>query len=409
VRETIWGPVIGRDHRGRLRALRWIAHDPEAADVDLGRLEAAGNLDEALEIAAGAGAPPQNFVCADSTGRIGWTILGRIPRRFGHDGRLPASWADGSRGWDGWLEPAEYPRIADPEDGLLWTANSRVVDGDALRLIGDGAYADGARARQIRDALRSLASPIGYEEMRRIQLDDRALFLERWQALLFETLTAGSDAGALRPFVESWGGRAATDSVGYRAVRAFRAAVARRALLPLVAPCREASEACDYLRWFHHYEGPLWQLVSARPRHLLDSGYASWPELFAAGAGDALAELLQSGPDLSGRTWGERNTALIQHPLSLAVPALDRWLDMPHEPLPGDSHMPRVQSPTNGASERFAVSPGREQQGYLHMPTGQSGHFLSPFYASDHRAWVEGRPTPFLPGETRYVLTLEPR
>ena len=50
-------------------------------------------------------------------GRIAWTILGRIPRRVGFDGRLPTSWADGTRRWDGYLKPEEYPRIVDPEDG----------------------------------------------------------------------------------------------------------------------------------------------------------------------------------------------------------------------------------------------------------------------------------------------------
>ncbi|MFO7640768.1 MAG: penicillin acylase family protein [Candidatus Competibacteraceae bacterium] len=52
-----------------------------------------------------------------------------MPRRFGPDGRLPTSWADGRRGWDGWLDPADYPRIIDPPNGLLWTANNRVMDG----------------------------------------------------------------------------------------------------------------------------------------------------------------------------------------------------------------------------------------------------------------------------------------
>ncbi len=70
--------------------------------------------------------------------------------------------------------------------------------------------------------------------------------------------------------------------------------------------------------------------------------------------------------------------------------------------------MPRVQSPTFGASERFAVSPGDEANGYLHMPSGQSGHPLSKFYSAGHVEWVEGLPSPFLPGETVHTLTLMP-
>jgi penicillin amidase len=81
---------------------------------------------------------------------------------------------------------------------------------------------------------------------------------------------------------------------------------------------------------------------------------------------------------------------------------------MPAEPLDGAVHMPRVQQASFGASERFAVSPGREDEGYFHMPAGQSGHPLSPFYRAGHEAWVEGAPTPFLPGPERHRLTLAP-
>jgi len=84
------------------------------------------------------------------------------------------------------------------------------------------------------------------------------------------------------------------------------------------------------------------------------------------------------------------------------------FFDTPAQQLPGDSAMPRVQAPAFGASERFAVSPGREHEGYLHMPGGQSGHPLSPFYRAGHEDWAAGRPTPFLPGETEHTLTLRP-
>jgi penicillin amidase len=80
---------------------------------------------------------------------------------------------------------------------------------------------------------------------------------------------------------------------------------------------------------------------------------------------------------------------------------------MKKDPLPGDDHMPRVHSPTNGASERFVVSPGHEDQGLFHMPTGQSSHPLSPYFGAGHESWVKGEKTPFLPGPVRYTLTLQ--
>ena len=75
---------------------------------------------------------------------------------------------------------------------------------------------------------------------------------------------------------------------------------------------------------------------------------------------------------------------------------------------PGDSFMPRVQHRRSGASERLVVSPGREQDGILHMPGGQSGHPLSPFFLAGHEDWVTGTATPLLPGPTEYLLELIP-
>jgi penicillin amidase len=148
--------------------------------------------------------------------------------------------------------------------------------------------------------------------------------------------------------------------------------------------------------------------VTERPAHLLAPRYARWEDLLLGSLDAALDELTKDGAALAARTWGERNTALIQHPVSRAVPQLARYLDMPHDPLPGDSNMPRVQSPSNGASERLAVSPGHEERGYFHMPAGQSGHPLSPHYGDSNAAWAEGKPMPFLPGKPVDVLTLVP-
>jgi penicillin amidase len=408
---TIWGPVVGRDVRGRPLAAHWVPLVPEGVNMGLARLETARSLDEALGLAARAGIPHQNFVCADATGRIGWTIAGRIPRRVGFDGRLPTSWADGMRRWDGWLDPAEYPRIVDPPEGRIWTANARVVDGEMLGKIGFGGYDLGARARQVRDDLR--AFPRATErDMLAAQLDDRALFLARWRELLLRTLTPEAVERSrlraqMRQYVESWGGHAATSSVGYRLVRAFRASVSDLVFGPILASCRKADEGFDFGR-IRQSEGPLWALVSVRPAHLLNPAYRSWDELLLAAADRTLDTLLAKGGRLDARTWGERNTVRIQHPLSRAIPALGFFLDMPRQPLPGDSNMPRFQSPDAGASERLVVSPGREGEGFYHMPDGESGHPLSPHYRDGHEAWVSGEPLPFLPGPAVDVLTLVP-
>ena len=113
------------------------------------------------------------------------------------------------------------------------------------------------------------------------------------------------------------------------------------------------------------------------------------------------------GP-LSERNWGEINTAAIRHPLSGSIPFFGDALNMPADHLSGDTDMPKAQGPKMGASERFSVAPGDEANSVLHMPTGQSGHPLSDYYDAGHSDWVDGLPSPFLPGAAEHTLTLVP-
>ncbi len=409
IRETIWGPV--RDDvkypDGEI-AVSWIAHKPDGVNLGLLKVESAASVAEALDIANTISMPPQNFVTGDAAGNIGWTIAGRIPRKADFDPLLPADWSE-EHGWQGWLDPSEYPRVVNPPSGRIWTANARVTDDDALRIVGDGGYDLGARARQIRDGLFA-KDTFTAEDMLAIQYDDRALFLAPWRDLLLELLDESDDPSLeqYRSLIENWIPRAAPESVGYRLVRTFRLEVERRVFHALMAPVWEAYGDDVRLRLSNQFEGPLWSVVTERPMHLLPNGYDNWQQFLLAAVRQNIEYFEQFEGTLADRNWGERNTASIRHPLSRSIPLLGGYLDMPAEPLNGDLDMPKAQGPTFGASQRYAVYPGDEANSIMHMPTGQSGHPLSDFYARGHDDWVRGLPSPFLPGDAVYTLTLTP-
>jgi penicillin G amidase len=412
VEETHWGPVLGKDVDGTPLALAWTAQERGAFNVDLMRLESATSADEAVAIAQSAGIPPQNVLVADRAGAIEWTIAGRIPRRSGgFDPELPADWSKSGVGWNGWLEPREYPLVANPPGQRLWTANQRMVEGALLAMLGDGGYDLGARARQLRDDLRA-RDRFTPADLLAIQLDDRALFLEHWKDLMrleLDRAPASPLHASMREALAQWNGRASTDSVAYRLVRSWRNEVIDRVLDGFAAAVR--TRFADFsMPKLPQAEHAVWMLLEQRPANLLPPGERDW-DAFLAGCADTVAGALDRQPGgLAARTWGERNTARIAHAMSRGLPAFAaRWLDMPHDELPGDANMPRVQGPAFGASERFGVAPGDEAHGYFMMPGGQSDHPLSPYHGSGHADWVRGTPTPFLPGPAEHVLRLLPR
>ena len=407
-----WGPIIETDARKGPLALAWTAHRAEATNLRLLDFETADSIEAILDLANRAGIPVQNFVAADANGRIGWSLMGRVPIRGEYDATVPTSWRSAGSGWIGWREPEEYPRVIDPPSARLWTANARTLDAQTwFGFVGDGGYDMGARAAQIRDTLFSNSAATA-QDMVELQIDDRALFLTRWRDLLLEILDApgaiqeGRRAKA-RELVEAWSGRAVASDPGYRIVRAFRNQVRYDVFTSLTAAARVRFPDTRFSP-SSQFEGPLWRLVTERPLHLLDSRHESWTAALLASVDTALDELLEGCDELSVCSWGRENTLNMRHPLSSALPFVSRWVDMPPTPMNGDAAMPRVQSPSFGASQRIVVSPGREAEGLFQMPGGPVSHPLSPFYGAGHEQWVRGEPRPLLPGKAEYVLTLLP-
>ena len=297
------------------------------------------------------------------------------------------------------------PVVANPAAGRIWTANTRVVGGADYAKLGDGRYDTGARAGRIRDLLfaRTRFEP---RDFLAIQLDDVSVRNRFWQQIMAAELARRQRdprfAAMIGP-VAQWGGRAVPDSTGYRLVAAFREAVVSNfyeAYLGKPEKPRTSYSASQG-------EGTLRRLLSARPKALVPPGHRDWDGFISAALDETAGEVDEVGA-VAAFTWGEVSRAGVHHPLAPSIPGLG-WLTDPKDvAVPGDASVVRAQWRQAGASERFAVSPGHERQGLFHMPGGQSGHPLAPYYLAGHQAWVEGRSTPFLPGPARWMLTLAP-
>ncbi len=431
VQTTEWGPVLPEPLLSKRVAVHWAALDPDATDLHLLNLDVVNDVKEAQTIFNRAGGPPLNALAADHQGNIGWTYIGKIPKRFGLNGSVSRSWADGSRGWAGYISPQELPRLLNPSSGFIVNANQRMLGDDYPYVIGH-YFGHGHRAYRITERLLD-AKNLTERDMFTLQLDTKVEFYRFYQRLALSLLHERNDKVQIRlkQNLANWDGFAELDSVGFAVLVEFRKLLLDAVIAPFMAKCREYDPEFRFSSPM--IDEPLQQLLEAKLPTLLPDKirYRDWdsfllnlliqaednvsayhstdfPDIFA---GSEFAFALRAADRTAwheSSAWGAVNQVAIAHPFSSSLPLLKIWLDMPQVALPGCVQCVRMYASGYGASERLVVSPGREGNGILHMPGGQSGYPLSPHYGDQQQAWVEGTALPLEAGETVYRLELVP-
>ncbi len=409
--KTIWGPVIDEDFFGQKVALQWLGHDPRCINLQMWLFEHIKTAQEALDAAYSIGTPSLNLVVGDADGNIGWTLLGYIPEHVGYGGDLPTSFASGDARWVGPLPKERRPSLHNPPSGKILTANNRIMGNQWLDLFGDGGYLNGIRAYQIKHRLEGIER-VTPQEMLSIQLDDEALFYRRWQKLLLEVLRQERCQfdplkKEMREIIVAWDGYASVDSVAFTLIKSFRESLSHSLVERIFQPCMERWDQFNPERF--DYEEPIWIILQERPPTLRDPSYESWDAEFASHV-DRFLQLYGDDGDIDWEScqWGKWNALAIHHPLSRAVPVLGYFLDFVGDSISGDAFTPKMVKPDKGASQRMVVIPGHEEESIFHHPCGQSGHPLSRYYRTSHEDWLQGNPSPLLPGETERMLMLQP-
>lgn len=399
-----FGPV--REIDGQRYALKWVAHQPYAVNLNIVNLDEATSVSEAASIAKTIRIPVQNMVIADAIGNIAWTPAGAVTARSSPSATaVPAGQYD-----ETWSENVtQLPVYQSPEYPRIWTANARVISADELQRFGDGGYALGARSQQIKQRLME-KEVFDEQDFYAIQLDNEALFLTRWHALLKDTLAqADGDYSQALTALDNWQACACESSVGYTLVKHFRARLINMLLSPIFSKLEASGYKPNGL--LRQVEPAIWQLLEAQPDSWLPADLKSWQALKLTAfekSTEALLSEAGTGSTMDDLNWGKVNALRVSHPFASTVPLVGKHLNMPVVSGFGDTFMPAVQGPAFGASQRFFVRPGELEKAILTLPGGQSGHPLSPFYKTGFDDYASGRDTPLLPGESIYTLTLTP-
>ncbi|WP_167816970.1 penicillin acylase family protein [Thermus tengchongensis] len=403
VRETHYGPVITdalQDPPKTPMALRWVSLDEEdhilMAFLGVNR---ARNWQEFTEALRHYSAPSQNFVYADVDGNIGYIAPGKFPiRREGHTGMVPVP-GNGEWDWQGYRKPEEWPKVLNPKEGFVVTANHKVTPkGFPYALTYD--WAEPYRAERIREMLLA-KEKLSLEDMKAIQMDQKSLLFRDFRPVLELLNPLSERSRTWRERLLAWDG------------------VADRA----------SEEALVFALWYTELtrlpEKEVGQPYWDEPRYLLramregdkncDQPGTEYRETCLDFAALALERALDRKEALRARSWGEVHQATFPHAVLTHTP-LKRFTDR-RVPFGGDRYtvnvgpfVPESLQMTHGPSYRQIVDLSDPEASLFIHPMGQSGHFLSPHYADLLPLWTRGGYLPMAfsaPGGER-VLLLEP-
>ena len=385
-------------------ALSWAAHQPYAVDMQLLQLEQAETVDDALNIASNVGIPVQNLMVVDSQGSAAWKHMGGIPART-----APSEFAINENEYSATWQQNEVirPFVKNPESGRLWTGNSRVVSAEDNARFGNGGYALGARATQIRDRLFE-KQQFNEGDFYQLQLDNQARFLTPWHSLLLEQLKQQPEHNAdYINALDNWQQCACSTSVGYTLVKTYRDELINILFSSIEASLNQQDGTLSYVK--RDLEPAVWQLIKAQPASWVNPQFTNWEQQLQAAFEQTLAQLTAKfGNNIQNWQWGKVNELAIEHPFAKQIPLLSKLLNMPTAPGFGDSYMPAVQKTSFGASQRFIAQPGHLESAILTVPGGQSGHPLSEFYRAGFDEYVEGKHTPLLPQTFMHQIEIVP-
>ena len=409
--ETRHGPVISEyaeeTGEGTVMSLRWTALDATTeleAVLEMNRATDWDSFEKGLKKFL---VPAQNFVFASKDGTIAYKANGQVPiYDNADDALLPLRGWEKEDEWKGFIPFDELPRVVNPEEGYIATANNKITSDDYPYHISHN-WAQPYRYQRIAEMLDE-KNDLKAEDFQAMQMDVKNLQAEEFVPLLLQYTQAESELEKeVLAKMEAWN----------------------------LQDNRDLSQPLLFHQWMSNIQDELYSELPGSMRKFFKGSAQTTDELLRKGedslwvekAGgmeavvtDAyrktLAEVTdQFGDEPDDWAWGDFHAVEFTHPLS-SIGFLERFLN-PGDPYPVSGSRVTVRAAgfnsdglvNHGASWRFVVDMADTTQGYHVVGPGQSGHFRSDWYHDQLEDWVEGRyhltSTEQVSGE---VLTLSP-
>jgi penicillin amidase len=377
VTETRNGVIVIEDS-GKKYALKWTARDPKNNEFEaffaINRARDWTEFKKALRTYGGA---TQNFVYADIKGNIGWYAAGRIPIRKVGDGSMPYDGSTSDGDWLGYIPFEELPNLYDPPNGLIVTANQRIVGTSYKYTQMSTRAAPPWRARRIFDLLNA-KSKITMDDVRDVQYDTYNIPLAN---LAKEIVNSDAASAETLTLFKNWDGKMNADSAAALVADQIMGCVAGRMNDDLMGvPTSIIRERV--VDWAVREKSARW----------LPSSFKNYGELLQSCDSKRRLELSSKyGSDQSQWLWGKTWQSHFLHPLA-AVPLIGGQFATPNVPLNGSGQSPNVGS---NVSMRFIASPGNWDATRQLIPLGESGDPSSAHFKDQFDPWKTGTPEVF--------------
>jgi penicillin amidase len=398
IRATRHGPVISdfaeKDSDDEVLAFKWTAHDPGEEIRALYGVNRARNWDEFLCGLSYQVAPTLNYVYADTEGNIGYSLAGKVPIRPHAPSFLPVPGWNGEFDWKGYVPFNELPRLYNPPEGIIATANNRITDDSYPYYLSD-LFEPPYRIRRIKELL-AAKQKYSVEEIAEIQRDVVSVQARDMIRDLRDDLEESArKEPSLKKAVEKltlWDGNCSEESAVAALAHVLHQHIMENLLLPVLG--KELFVA--YKEIFNQCLVPIEQILRDPQSPWFDS--LPRQALVEKSLREACEELTRRlGADMDQWRWGRIHTLTLQHHLGRSK-ILAPFFSIGPLPSPGDSvtinmgfyrHSDPYQHIV-GPSLRMLINVGDWRLSRFILPSGQSGHFFSPHYGDQTELWRRG-------------------
>lgn len=395
---TRHGPVISdftqQSDSSVVLALKWTALEPTReleAILRFDRSKTWAEFEKALELFE---APAQNFVFASTDGTIAYKANGRIPIRKGGNVQVPVpGWNDDNE-WTGFIPWDKLPRLVNPKEGFIATANNKVVGDDYPFHLSD-TWAQPYREARIKAVLSS-KDKLTAADLRALQMDKLDLQAQEFAPIylgLLEKTTLNAEETQAVKLLKAWDYVELSDSAA-----AFIYQKLQEKLSEVLFVQAIPKKVYDL---FENRAQALDQLV----RRAVAGNESAWLTDnggLTAVVKKALDLALADGTKLQGQQmdkwqWGAAHGLRFTHPLSSVSPL--NYVFNLRKAVPTGGSATTVQAAradavtgfiVHGASWRYVVDLADTSQASHILAPGQSGLFNSPWYDNQVEDWEKG-------------------